>query len=597
MFAAVVLAARLAVAQADADTLKAYLIHPNTTAADKQRALSLNPGAKSQARNATSLIKTAKPGPKPDTKQDQAPAAIAQSLVPLPSPTDTHYQVLTSTRVSPVRAAVTSIDTLRTFMGADGQPVEVAILKPRGAGVYTAVANAGESGQQFLSRAVNAARSAGAHTVAITRGIYRFTGGWSLNNVQDLTIDGQGSLFEFASLGGCSFNNCNRIVFKNVYIRTRLASGQRLSSVGTVTDSQIRLNYGNSVALPVRAVAEYDLANRTWPLDRQLRETFGGGITIDASGVSNQSSALTQFNGRGVVVRHMESSPLIVCARTNDITFDSIRIGSGAHFAFKLQQGRGFHIANCAIKKDLDALSTNWDGIHIPGSGGDIIIENTEIADNGDDSINIHGVYLKIASSGGNTAQFTGESWRIQQHLDVGHHALCYDSGLRYLGRFTVSAKSGNTISFQETVPSTIGYVLADELVPRRIIINGNWSHDHRARGILLQACNASVTNNHLERMTHSGMQLTVAPGTYGEGPGPFNAVVQGNSFNTLGASSNGGYPGILNAATERAGFTLATGLKTIRMIQIIGNTFSDLRNPGARGVYLDSTVGENFVQ
>ena len=97
--------------------------------------------------------------------------------------------------------------------------------------------------------------------------------------------------------------------------------------------------------------------------------------------------------------------------------------------------------------------------------------------------------------------------------------------------------------------------------------------------------------------MTHSGVQLTLAPGTYGEGPGPFNVIVRNNSFAALGASSNGGYKGILNAATDTSGITLAPGLKTIRVIEILSNVFSDLRNSGAIGVYLDGTVGESLVK
>ena len=573
-----------------------YLLNPNVPEAAKASARALNRGGYrgKPASMSSNLVQPNKQDQ--GKKSDPTPALKPAATVPtLPTPTDGYYYMMTAPRLSPALSSATPIDTVRTFSGADGRPITVVILKPRGSGVYTGVPNAGETGNQFLSRVVNAAKAAGAQTLAIKPGRYRFDGGWGLSNTSDLVIDGQGSLFELAGTGSFSFNGCNRIVLRNLYIRWH---GTRLSSLGTVIgDSRIQLNSPPGVTLGCLAFAEYDAVNMTWPLDRQLHETFGGGITFQPNGLSNSSSALDSYIGKTVVVRHAEGSPLIVSAKSNDMTFESIRFGSGPHFVFKLQQGRGFHVANCVVKRDLDALSTNWDGVHIPGSGGDIIIENNEIAHNGDDSINIHGVYLTVSAPGGNTVTHTGEGWRLSEDMDVSHHALAYDSQLNYLGSFLVTGKSGSTITFSTSVPSSTHWLLSYERIPRRIIINGNWSHDHRARGLLLQACNALVTNNHFERMTHSGMQLTLAPGTYGEGPGPFNVVVQGNSFNTLGASSNGFYNGILNAATDKTGFTLATGLKTIRMIQIIGNTFSDLRNGGAVGVYVDSTVGEQVVQ
>jgi len=98
--------------------------------------------------------------------------------------------------------------------------------------------------------------------------------------------------------------------------------------------------------------------------------------------------------GARVIVRHYTYNGFAILMNwSNDVDIDGAHILTGPGLGIAVQNAagfRGFRVANSTIKRASGRLiSTASDGINISQFGGDVLLEDNEIAYQGDDGVNV----------------------------------------------------------------------------------------------------------------------------------------------------------------------------------------------------------------
>jgi len=226
-----------------------------------------------------------------------------------------------------------------------------------------------------------------------------------------------------------------------------------------------------------------------------------------------------------------------------DLTFDHITVQNCPGMAFVgYGADRGFKFNACVISRrntTHDLVSTGADGIHIGMTHGDTIIQNCEFSYLGDDAVNVHGIWMTVTSKvNANQAKLATIVYD-PTYVKVGDtFQFLSKANLTPLGQAHVSAVSYNannqvyTLTFTEALPSTLpagSYVANLARSSNRATITTNYFHDHRARGIMVQSQEISITNNHVQNVMGAAIQLTADIADWNEGYGCANIVVTGN--------------------------------------------------------------------
>jgi hypothetical protein len=208
---------------------------------------------------------------------------------------------------------------------------------------------------------------------------------------------------------------------------------------------------------------------------------------------------------------------------------------------------RGLRVARSRIERRPlpdRLISVGSDGIHIAGTRGDIIIEDNDFSGQGDDSLNIHGLFLHVTAISANTVTLNRASHGLVQAGDVLRFVRRADLAER--GRATVthvnSTSGPDYVVTLDTGPPA-GLVLGDLAgnVTRnnpRFLVRGNVFHDHRARGMLIQAPQGLVENNVIRDVTMQGLHLTSDANYFFESTGLDDVVVRGNTISGVGYGS-----------------------------------------------------------
>jgi Right handed beta helix region len=176
---------------------------------------------------------------------------------------------------------------------------------------------------------------------------------------------------------------------------------------------------------------------------------------------------------------------------------------------------------------------------------GDVIIENSELAFNGDDVLNIHGISRPVVSVSGRRVTVSKAAFpnvgdvfaffatdgktksdfgylgsaRITEVAPAGSNSvLTLDAGINGL--------SGSAITVNQTRQMSVRYY-----------IQNNSFHDNRGNGVVMRSVHSLVDNNHLSNNTRGGIAMyTGGP----EGRGVENATVTNNTVVNPGQVSAG---------------------------------------------------------
>lgn len=415
----------------------------------------------------------------------------------------------------------------------------------------------GVSTYEAFNRAIDACRQQKAAKLVIPTGKYLFddvrilSNGAHLNlwNLSDLTIDGQGSEFVFHyPIHGFSLLADNRILIRNLTIDYDL----RIASVGRVqkeSDGSHSIRVSDSYPVdeqtPVRSVHYFDTKNLKWKKNYIASYNPRNPTLIrPQTFVSPDFSFLTE--GEEVIIRHYDYQGAVFVIpdyRCSDISFEDITIYSAPGMGFIVHTGnRGFRISRCRILRKPGAgrlISIAADGIHFTNTSGDILIEDCEISDQGDDPLNITGLWLTVTqklnektlllSRAAHGLIQPGSELKFCKLGDLGEYARARVSEVSY--DFNTNLY---TVTFGANIPD--GIALGDFVANvsqnnSRFVVRRNFFHDFRGRGMLIQSPNGLIEENRVKDPTDSGMHITTDNFVFKEAYGCENLIVRNNTF------------------------------------------------------------------
>jgi hypothetical protein len=451
---------------------------------------------------------------------------------------------------------------------------------------------------QAFAQAVNAARQRQAARLVIPPGVYRIDAlnqyvHLVLDDLQDLVIDGQGAEFVFTRpANGFLVTNVRRVVIRNLIVDYDL----RLASPGVVqresdgaTTIRVDDAFPIDASTPVQAVTRYTHATRSWA--KALPEVYYPANLTLRRAQTLQSPSFGVFTpGTEVIVRHHVYDGVAFHTTTNaaDIAYEDVTVfGSPGVAFFVWNADRGLRFSRNRIARR--ALGTRFvsaasDGIHIGPTRGDIIVEDNDFSGQGDDSLNIHGMWLQVVQIAGNTVTLRRANEGLVHAGDQLRFVRPGDLSEKWRG--TAAAVRGTNgpdyvVTLDTAPPSNLALGdLAGNLTRSnaRFLVRGNAFHDHRARGMLIQAPQGLVENNTIRDVTMQGLHLTTDAKFFYESTGLDDVVVRGNTISGVGYAGEVYADGRHMAAISLIG-DVATGLSSYpvhRHVRIENNTIVD---------------------
>lgn len=419
-----------------------------------------------------------------------------------------------------------------------------------------------------FQRAVDAAREREAATLLIPPGRYVFDdpgipanrAHLILAGLHDLTIDGQGAELVFTNpdVQGITLVADQRIVLRRFSIEwdARLASAgivQKQSDGRTAIRFLDRYPAGPTTAF--ESVSRFDIAARQWSAGGP--ELFH---VADVEMVAPQTFVAPEFaafaDGAEVLVRHRLYTGHAIGGYTpslSDVALEDLTVYSAPGMAFFFgSAGHGIRLTRCIVQRKGDALiSTASDGAHFTSTGGGIVVEDCDFSGMGDDAINVSGAWFEVLAQPTPTTLELGFAYHEVFYRDC----VGPESDLTFRKRGTLAEWAQRTvvdvtqdvarrryfvtlrepIAFDDPSATLIG---ALGMASSDYVIRNNRFHDHRARGMLLQAPRGRVENNVLDNPTQACLNITGDSTFFYEGFGADDVVVTGNRFRRCNAAS-----------------------------------------------------------
>ncbi len=470
-------------------------------------------------------------------------------------------------------------------------------------------------------RAIEECKKVGASKLLIPHGRYVFNdpeiltrpgAHFPMADMSDLVIEGSGSELIFHHIRPVmTFSRCQRMTVRNFSVDwdIDLAAPGRIKTLKGVKVLEIPKEFPFKDGDKIGAVTEYDLKELRWkmnpvevyqPADARLIEPqtwssegfqkFPDGSTVVVRKYVYDAHAFV-FNGPG----------------TGHLAFEDLTIYACPGMAFSgAWCDRGFRFTRCKIQRRADPrrlISATADGIWFGGAQGDILIEDCDFSHQGDDSVNLHGAWVTVASRpDGKTLELVykwaacppfviGEELKLRRAADL--------SLIQHAKIIAVDRESPDS----KTCKVTLDTELSAELVPgdfventaracENFLIRNNHFHDHRARGLLIQASNGLVENNRISHVMCAAMQLTTDARYWHEGFVCENVIIRSNTMEGCNYANwdrhaTGRHLACLNVVADTA-----SGLSSApihRNILIENNTIKD--TPGL-AIFVTSSDG-----
>jgi len=256
-------------------------------------------------------------------------------------------------------------------------------------------------------------------------------------------------------------------------------------------------------------------------------------------------------NGARVIVRHYTYNGFALLVNwSNDIDLERIHILSGPGMGIAVQNAggfRGFRLTDSSIVRRIGQLiSTASDGINLSAFAGDIIVQNNEIAYQGDDGINLSPSTQAIAVSDAGRVGVTASCTPNPRDLVVANDVLAFlDAGGSFRGTARAASVAGSPCSSRSAVSVTLACTgssnctsLVNALVPgdsffnltqqpvARYVIDHNSFHENRGQGTQAGAPYGKITDNTYFRNSMGAINVDAG------GMGASSVLVLGNKLN-----------------------------------------------------------------
>ena len=232
-----------------------------------------------------------------------------------------------------------------------------------------------------------------------------------------------------------------------------------------------------------------------------------------------------------------------VFVRCSDVSLCGIEVKSTPGHAFLVSGGERFHLKNVNVRTPKGdprrVVSSTADHFHVARSRGRIKLEGCEFARGGDDCVNVRDgtAYSSGAADAYAVRTVRGKSDRLfapgdmVELLRLDYVPTGFVAPVREV-RVIDAVKQIYDVVFGERVPQTNsdGYVLVNrEYGSDNIILRDCFFHDNRARGVVLQASDATIERCRFVHNESCAMKITTGwtLKLWCEGYGATNIVVR----------------------------------------------------------------------
>ena len=379
-----------------------------------------------------------------------------------------------------------------------------------------------------------------------------------LDGLKNVLIDADGAQFIFENPNYFHIVNCDCIEFRGLGITwnldvSRLASLVKIRNASKESHSfELEFTELNEVSadIPIMAFTKYDPETLTPGTRQDFKENyvyqFPGSIkTVEKTGhnvlkVTHDGSLDNYTDGEVYLLRHhVYGGNAFNVYNTSNITFSGIKLYAVAGMGWLIEnRSEHFQLLGCVIgldpEHDDNRISTTADGVHIANTNGKFRISGCDFSFMGDDDVNVHD---NIATITDKLDEKTVEIYTNANNFAAGDTAIFSSQGFDRLGfSAEVTSVEGKKLTFDKELPD---YIVKDCIVSNgsidsgNYVISGNYFHENRARGLLLQSNNGLCENNRFYKTMANPIKviMDISSGLWLEGTGVNGLVIRNNSF------------------------------------------------------------------
>ena len=379
-----------------------------------------------------------------------------------------------------------------------------------------------------------------------------------LDGLKNVLIDADGAQFIFENPNYFHIVNCNCIEIRGLGITwnldvSRLASLVKIRNASKESHSfELEFTELNEVSadIPIMAFTKYDPETLTPGTRQDFKENyvyqFPGSIkTVEKTGhkvlkVTHNGSLDNYTDGEVYLLRHhVYGGNAFNVYNTSNITFSGIKLYAVAGMGWLIEnRSEHFQLLGCVIgldpEHDDNRISTTADGVHIANTNGKFRISGCDFSFMGDDDVNVHD---NIATVTDKLDEKTVEIYTNANNFAAGDTAIFSSKGFDRLGfSAEVTSVEGKKLTFDKELPD---YIVKDCIVSNgsidsgNYVISGNYFHENRARGLLLQSNNGLCESNRFYKTMANPIKviMDISSGLWLEGTGVNGLVIRNNSF------------------------------------------------------------------
>jgi len=379
-----------------------------------------------------------------------------------------------------------------------------------------------------------------------------------LDGLKNVLIDADGAQFIFENPNYFHIVNCNCIEIRGLGITwnldvSRLASLVKIRNASKESHSfELEFTELNEVSadIPIMAFTKYDSETLTPGTRQDFKENyvyqFPGSIkTVEKTGhnvlkITHDGSLDNYTDGEVYLLRHhVYGGNAFNVYNTSNITFSGIKLYAVAGMGWLIEnRSEHFQLLGCVIgldpEHDDNRISTTADGVHIANTNGKFRISGCDFSFMGDDDVNVHD---NIATVTDKLDEKTVEIYTNANNFAAGDTAIFSSKGFDRLGfSAEVTSVEGKKLTFDKELPD---YIVKDCIVSNgsidsgNYVISGNYFHENRARGLLLQSNNGLCENNRFYKTMANPIKviMDISSGLWLEGTGVNGLVIRNNSF------------------------------------------------------------------
>ena len=478
-----------------------------------------------------------------------------------------------------------------------GRRVSVAVALPRATpGNLVVRVSPGQDDAAAIEAAAGRLRAAGGGVLSLAPGVYHIPvrgnrQGLTLQGLTDVNVVGDGAVFQFDGWGrGLVIRNSNRLAVRGLALRYDRPAVLAGTVRGTAATTVVEFDDGQ--ALPPPGAKAYQLS-----ILYGTRGRYGGGRgrsifyrnPHDLTLIGGRSYAiqglptplrdgtrvavkLTAYLGAALIVGDSPARPA-----SNDIVFDHVTIRDSPGMGlFVERMGRGLAVIGSQFGvPGAPAATIAYDGLHVSGMAGDILLRDNRITRTGDDAVNLASPLFEASVA-------PGEAFTVRLRgggLAPGAAVALFDSALSYLGQGTVAGRDmlAGAAGVARVRIAASGFRAADVryirdlgLLGNRYAIVNNSIGACECHAILAQGPNGLVRGNHIANTGFNAIKV-VTSAFWNEGGGAQNLIVEDNDITGTGEdlrrgivaaaimiyAEGGGVPPGLLATAVHAGVTV----------------------------------------